>query len=361
MGKSIKCGVGTAAGIIAGLLFFYWIQGTRDDGPQERAVGHQTPPRSWTLVHQEDSNATSLYPSLPSDFTPISKQVFKGVEKFVFFVGYPRSGHSIVGSMMDAHPDIIIAHEFMLFKKWSSANYRRKLMNKGYLFNALYQDSYQDAKKGWRSSHRDKKGYTLDMPSSWQGRFRQLRVIGDKSGGQTAIVYSKSSKRACQIYKELVDTVKVPIHIIHVVRNPYDIIATDMLYRNAGKAMRGRKLNATVEHPYHNNEHLRKSIRIVYSFASAVRGMIKNCHLDNTLEIHHADHVKHPKETLQKICDFLDVKCPEGYLQECDDKTYKQLSKTRELVVWNQKAHRLVKAIIKKFPVFHRYTFDRDY
>lgn len=358
MGKSIKCVVGAAAGLIGGLLFFCWILGTHNVGPhlKERPVhkanvGHQALPRSWV------ENSTSLYPILPSSFTPLTKQVVKGVEKFVFFVGYPRSGHSIVGSMMDAHPDIIIAHEYMLFKKWTK--YRRKLMNKGYLFNALYQDSYQDAKKGWRSSHQDKKGYTLDMPSLWQGRFRQLRVIGDKSGGQTAIVYSKSSKKACKTYKELVDTANIPIHIIHVVRNPYDMVATDMLYRNA--YIHGRKRNATIHHPYRNNEQLQKSIRILYSFASAVWGMVENCHLENILEIHHADHVKYPKDTVQQICDFLDVECSQTYLQECDDKTYKQLSKTRELVVWNLKASGLVKRIIKKFPVFSRYTFDKDY
>src|SRR5687767_7508658 len=33
------------------------------------------------------------------------------VSSYVFFVGYPRSGHSLVGSLLDAHPDMAIAHE----------------------------------------------------------------------------------------------------------------------------------------------------------------------------------------------------------------------------------------------------------
>lgn len=36
---------------------------------------------------------------------------FASVRTFVLFVGYPRSGHSLIGSIMDAHPNIIIAHE----------------------------------------------------------------------------------------------------------------------------------------------------------------------------------------------------------------------------------------------------------
>ena len=36
----------------------------------------------------------------------LSQQDVDGVEKFVFFVGYGRSGSSIIGSMMDAHPNM---------------------------------------------------------------------------------------------------------------------------------------------------------------------------------------------------------------------------------------------------------------
>ena len=43
----------------------------------------------------------------------LSQQDADGVEKFVFFVGYARSGSSIVGSMVDAHPNMIIANECM--------------------------------------------------------------------------------------------------------------------------------------------------------------------------------------------------------------------------------------------------------
>ena len=354
----MKRGVGAGIILIAGLVFFCLFLGTRDTdyepAKELRAVPtkltHQMPPLSWK---QEGST------SLPSAFTPFSKQDVNGVEKFVFFVGYPRSGHSIIGSMMDAHPDIVIAHEFMLFKKWQDDP--DLLMNKSSLFNALYRDSYTEAKKGWRSSDKGNKGYTFDMLSSWQGRFCQLRVIGDKSGGHTARMYLQSSQRACRTYEELVDTVKVPVHIIHVVRNPYDMIATQVLYTTLSGGVGGKKKNATADHPYSNAEQLQKSIRQINSLASAVQGMIENCHLENTLEIHNADHVKDPKATLQQICDFLDVECPEDYLQECDDKTFKQLSKTRELVVWNPEAHALVKAIIKKFPFFHRYSIGEDY
>ena len=33
------------------------------------------------------------------------------VERVCLFIGHPRSGHSLVGAMLDAHPDLCIAHE----------------------------------------------------------------------------------------------------------------------------------------------------------------------------------------------------------------------------------------------------------
>jgi hypothetical protein len=39
------------------------------------------------------------------------RDLFDQVERYCMFLGYPRSGHSLVGSLLDAHPDVVIAHE----------------------------------------------------------------------------------------------------------------------------------------------------------------------------------------------------------------------------------------------------------
>jgi hypothetical protein len=49
----------------------------------------------------------------PSPVHVVDKPDFSSVRTFVLFVGYPRSGHSLIGSIMDAHPNIIIAHEVL--------------------------------------------------------------------------------------------------------------------------------------------------------------------------------------------------------------------------------------------------------
>ena len=61
-----------------------------------------------------------------------------------------------------------------------------------------------------------------------------LKVIGEKGGGSITDVYRRSPGNASIYFKELVDTVQIPIRVMYVVRNPYDMIATAVLYETFG-------------------------------------------------------------------------------------------------------------------------------
>ena len=133
------------------------------------------------------------------------------IEIFVFFIGYPRSGHSIVGSLMDAHPHMVIANEFILFKNWKYYSDRQKEVgernpfykNRNYLFNALYKWSYWDTTDGLRNVQNAMKNYTLSMDDSlWQGKFdKYISVIGDKSGGERPSHTSNQRQRFLAILR----------------------------------------------------------------------------------------------------------------------------------------------------------------
>ena len=311
----------------------------------QHSSGHTT-----ILVLKESRAITSPY---SRTFTSLPQVVIDRVETFVFFIGYARSGHSIIGSMMDAHPNMVIAHEFMLFKKWQSQTTIRSKEN---LFNALYRDSLVATTRGTRSSKVDcNKGYNLRMERSWQGRFSNLRVIGDKSGGMVGKLYAENPSAVHRSYLELADTVRIPVRVLHVLRNPYDMIATGLLYEASD--VHCQKLNASKEKPYNNPTGLLHRANKVFRLARGINRILQEWGLD-VLEIHNADHIRDPKGTMQRICDFLDVECPEDYLQQCHDKTFKTLSRSRELVVWSLQARIAVMKGIRKFSFFHRYSFE---
>ena len=89
------------------------------------------------------------------------------------------------------------------------------------------------------------KGYTLGMGgNSWQGRFRQLKVIGDKSGGLTTKVHYLDKTRCKYFVDGLNRTLGVPVKGIRVLRNHYDTIATTMLLAKSGNRGLARAKNS---------------------------------------------------------------------------------------------------------------------
>lgn len=302
------------------------------------------------------ANKTYILPTLTS-------RAIQDVETFVFFIGYPRSGHSIIASMIDAHPDAILAHEFNLFSKLATqlSTGNEYLLNKSNVFNTLYQDSYTEAIIGWRSGKRsyDTKGYSLKLNASesWQGRFRTLKVIGDKAGGSTSRVYRDHPELFEQIYRSLVDTVHVPVRVIHAIRNPYDMIATRLLYRMSSIKREKARFNST--NKLNNDKILYRAFQGLYGEVKAVHDMIKSCNL-TVLEIHNVDFIRSPRNEMKSVCKFLGLSCSESYLEMCDEATYKHISRTRDAVEWSTQMKRLVESRMLQFPFFQRYSFTAD-
>ena len=308
------------------------------------------PPRRNITVHRQHTDLTSSI--LPTKWRSLDKTDVESIESFLIFIGWPRSCHSIIGSMLDAHPNVIVAHEFSVF---SQLSVNTQLNNRNILYNELYRNSYMNARKGWRNSTHRQKGYSLDMDGSWQGRFKQLKVIGDKCGGDPARMYSRSKDQFKAMYKRLKANVNVPIKILQVVRNPFDMIATLALYR--GSDIPEVKVNASVSNKYRNPIVLKGAAKSVLDIASAIFRMVPDVRL-SPLQVHCEDLIAYPVETISHICQYLKLECSPEFLQMCADKTFKKVSESRHLVDWNLSTLPSIIERIKTFPFFHRYSFE---
>ena len=337
----------------------------------------------------------------------LTKDVIDHIEKFVIFIGYPRSGHSIVGSLMDAHPHMVIANEFLLLRNWKYFSDREKesdesnpfYKHKSYLFNILYKRSYWDTTDGLRNEQKAMKNYTLSMDSSlWQGRFdKYISVIGDKSGGVTAGTYLISNSTFSRYLDELRVTVNIPIKAIHVIRNPYDQISTCVLYKDHSRlsnslevalqdspekkpkhpesksitvskykaamaALQAKGDNKTFIAAKHESEkRLDYCIGRLAERASAVARIIGLTGASNVIEVHNADLVNDPMAAIGKLCSSLEVPCAPDYLQACANKVFKSVSRTRDMLIWSPKMKAKVEEdVIRTYPFFNRYSFESD-
>ena len=296
-------------------------------------------------------------PPLSPHFQNLTLHQAQQVKKFVFFVGYGRSGHSIVASLMDAHPNVIIAHEFYLFDELPGLFRRRQLNDTRLkLYDRLYYSSYSSARSGWRSSKVTSKGYNLNLNGSWQGQFDRLEVIGDKTGGSTAMLYHDHP----EVFKSrlwLLDVVtRVPHVAIHVVRNPYDMIATVAMFQ-ASADVNKYKVEASIHNKFKRIDFIKMAADIVLSKAEAVAKMVGDCKLD-LLEIHLEDLIADPSTVIRRICGFLGVSCTEEYVDACKQKLFRKASHSRELVEWPESVQKRIEAAIKQFSFFQRYSFQ---
>ena len=308
------------------------------------------------LDEEELKNAAAL------GFHPLSQFMINHVEKFLFFIGYPRSGHSMIGSVLDAHPNVVIANEYKIFPKCVSELHKDPnttiLNNKTTLFNDLYRNSFLSSKCGWRSAMKTSKGYNFAIPAQWQGKFSHLRVIGDKSGGYTSSALQYESGVEC--LRRISSEIGVPVVAVHVVRNPFDMIATAVLYELAN-VTHTKASDILQRKLYPDLCVVLDVINMCFESARIVEEFSKHF---SVIEIHIEDYIRDPKSSIRQMCKVLGLPCPQDYIQECHDKAYKSVSRSRDLIEWTDSPVSLISMVrksIAQFPFFHGYTFENDF
>jgi hypothetical protein len=250
------------------------------------------------------------------------EDLFKSVEKYCMFVGYTRSGHSLVGSLLDAHPNIIIGHELNALELFQKGIDRRKI------YYYLLQNSRRKAAAG-----RQETGYSYKVPNQWQGKFQTLKVIGDKRGSATNFIIRTNP----EILKVLPNRLDVPLKFIHVVRNPYDNITT----------MIARK-KADLE--YGINSYFTKCKTVAY--------LKKQISENDILDVRHESLIDDPKTVLSQLCDFLGVEANNNYLDDCASIVFKSPKKTRFNYPWSEESIEQVKNKIAEYELLQGYSYD---
>ena len=83
-----------------------------------------------------------------------------------------------MGAILDAHPEIIIPHEYGVISKlgkYVSPEHKQDNVTRYALFAALHRRSMQQAQYGIRASrnntNKGENAYTYHVPGLWQGRY----------------------------------------------------------------------------------------------------------------------------------------------------------------------------------------------
>lgn len=247
---------------------------------------------------------------------------YNNLQSYCIFIGYPRSGHSLIGSIIDAHENATIAHELDVLQFINQP----LSFNKYQLFELISKNANEFAKKGRYWSN-----YSYHVPNSSQGRSDKLLLIGDKKGGIT----TKHLIHNPQLLDDLQKTIELPLKIIHVIRNPFDNIATISIRTGISIEEATKQYQ---ESAITNQEVIDSNLHV--------------------LNVYHEDIISNPKQVINEIFTYFGLPTHQALVKNIADIIYSSPHQSRREINWNTKQKKTINDMIDKISFLERYTFN---
>jgi len=238
---------------------------------------------------------------------------------FVLFLGWGKSGGTLIGSIIDAHPNAIISNEYDILSKFH-------LMSKQELFDAIIETSNKQASRERMGGY----GYKYAIPG--QGKAKELFILGDKKAGKNTKILGHD----LQPIADLANLINTSIKFINVVRNPFDIIAAIVKAKTA-------RWPQTID----------ESIAAHTALCEKLSYQRNN--LDDLLTIRLEDVISDKEKSIQNICEFLELDASESYISDCCKLIYTKPSEPRKEVSWNNAQISEVQIMIQKYDFLRGY------
>jgi hypothetical protein len=255
------------------------------------------------------------------------REDFRDIQSFAFFLGYMRSGHTLVGSLLNAHPNIVISNELGALS----------LLAKGYSKDQVFYLCLEKDKK-FEKKNRTWTGYKYQVDGQYQGEFENLRVVGDKNGATAAYGFD----RRPDLFK-IMSNLDVKVKVIHHTRNPFDIISTGHQKAKGG----GTKSVQDVEAYF-------------FRWARKIEETIETLKKIDNVSVktsHHKNLILESKSTVRSLVEFMGERVSSGYLNSCDDLIFDDQKKTRFGACWSDSQIRKVESKIGSLKYFPDYEF----
>ena len=309
------------------------------------------------------------------------KQTYTGISTLCLFVGSQRTGHTLVGHLLNQHPNVAIANEYYLLKQM-----RRRGADKIY---RLLQQMLYKAQTTKCVDFTGVGGYIYHKLNTKHIGSRPVQVLGDNSAGYTTGELNLTSFDVLQG----VDDTQKALKFIFLIRNPYDVISTQVLRMVSSKhppfpkeytaqidddfhtafndcpslpvslstAQIADKLGAKAQYRAQLSAALPQATSTFFELMQVVEELTKRRGQQSLISIHHHKFATEPRQQLRKILNFLDLEEPPGYLDEAV-KQVRPSNRSRNLInyVWSDSARAKVTEQMRQFDFLANYSFESD-
>lgn len=233
------------------------------------------------------------------------------------FVGHVKSGGSLVGAMLDAHPEIVIGDEVDV------ARLMRAKVSGDAMLAEFVLSSRREA-MGSRVTARRLGGYSLEVRGWSQGASDRPRVIGNSRPGPTTRYLGGDPDTLAAVIDVFSDRRVV---FLHVIRRPHDSIAAMVLRSGRDVVNAARDHAGQCERLAWLRRHLGESVHSIHYEA-----LIDDC-----------------PGTLGRVLGFLGVQPPTDYLRACSNLVDDNLVPESARVAWNEVALEIAETSIHSF------------
>lgn len=265
------------------------------------------------------------------------------LQSLAIFVGYPRSAHTIVGSILDAHPNIAVVHEGSIIEHAFS------FRNQSALVDFIVRRAQQQHAEGrWQT------GFSYRIDGAWQGQEKTpLLVMGDKKGGATTALLAADWDGTAAKFEYLRAIAGGHLQFIHVVRNVFDNIATMIVISEVD-------FNSTAYHqirfdltprPWKEQYNFFVSR---YLTLAATNARLSDAVLDmvnvSFKHVNGRQLLAEPFAVLRDLCDFLKVPFNQQWASAAAAKLFHEPFDSRNHFVWPQTVVQLVNTSLSMRP-----------
>lgn len=223
------------------------------------------------------------------------------VTTFCIMIGHTKSGGSLLGAMLDAHPSVIFGEEIDVVELCSAG------FTPDQVFRTLERSARREAMRG-RVTARRLGGYSLAMPG-WQGLHDRPTVVGVSRAGPTTRQLGSSDTAIDDLLGTFGDH---RIVAIHIVRSPRDSVAAMVLRsgRERGDAI------ADYAAQCERLEHLRTRLPEVFT-------------------VHYQDLTESTSQALTRLLEHLAIDVLDEHLEACVGLIDRGRTPESEAIAWD--------------------------
>ena len=253
-------------------------------------------------------------------------QYLAKVRGVVFSVGFNRSGSSLIGDLITAHPNIVMSNEARVIGRYAEGEFNTRES----LFSFIIK---KNMAKGIRKNF---------VAGQYQDRYdTDIEIIGDKHSPNNTMQLAKEGFNTLAKLKEFI---KLPIKFIFTVRNPYDMVSS--------------MVTNIPDWHLTSDEKIEEAILYFKKISKKNMALITQVPANQIFTVRHEAMVAAPEKMLADICDFLGVVKTPDYLSDCAAVTYKVPNKSRDRLNWDLKSREKIDTLIEEYAFFSGYSWD---